>query len=177
MDARTIKNLVTVAASHLVWNPNQLQVDVAAGLHSIVVSIRGHRADTGSLMGKDCKHKNAIEALLKFVAGGRDVKVTIGEGHVGEKTTFRDVPLKEDWNFQDDAKLSDAVRNLCATLWEPNGTLAVQSAGHDSIVTILCPSASPELEQALHDIFRAWGRRNGRRVRVEMGKPNESAVA
>lgn len=176
MDAR-LHALVTAAASNLVWHPEHLKVEVAAGLSSIVVSVAGHRADTGSLMGKECKHKNAIEQLLKFAANGREVKVTIGEGHIGDKSQFRDVPLKTSWSTVDDTRLSTAVLDLVDLLEFDGRTVRVQSAGQDSIVTILSPVASPELQQALHDIFRAWGRRNGRRVRVEMGKPNERQAA
>lgn len=169
--------LVTAAASYLVGYPEHLRVEVAAGLTSVVISLAGHRSDTGSLMGKECRHKNAVEQLVRHVAGDRDVKVTIAEGHTGDKTPPRDVPMKNDWTTRDDARISTAVLNVIDLLGFDGRTVRVQSAGQDSIVTILSPVESPELQQALHDIFRAWGRRNGRRVTVEMGVRNESHTA
>lgn len=177
MDQR-IQALVTAAASYLVGHPEHLKVEVAAGINAVLVSIAGHRADTGSLMGKDCRHVDAVTQLVRFVAGNREVKVSIAEGHIGEKDKPQDIAMNPSWTGGDDNKLRHAVMVVTSRLFGPNDDVLVkvQSAGLDSIVTIYSLHSSPELQQAFHDIFRAWGRRHGRRVTVEMGKYDRKAA-
>jgi hypothetical protein len=149
------------------------------GNQRIILSIKGHRADTGSLMGKDCQHKDAMINLVKLMTGRQDVRLSIGEGHKGERAPLRDIPLRDTWSEEDDALLQQAIRSITALLFSPGeAPLRIQSAGKDTLVTIFVPRPTPpEIQEAFHHIFRAWGRHHGRRISVEIGQPNESRTA
>lgn len=169
MHAR-IRDLAIASATPLVSYPNALQVEVAVGLQTVRVDICGHRADTGSLLGADCRHVNAITRLLSFVARDRQVKVSIGEGHIGTKDARQSIPFKRDWSKEENDQLVAIVSDLVDGAGVLGFTIRTESAGYSSTVCVLTPVPVPEgLQEAVNDIARAWGRRRGRKVSVEIG--------
>jgi predicted RNA-binding protein YlqC (UPF0109 family) len=176
-DAR-IQQLVLAAASQLVSHPSDLDVQAAVSIKTVTVSISGNRADTGALMGKECRNLAALEAIVRQVAHPREARISIAEGHCGAPGQRTDIPLRAHWGEREDELLRQAVSKLVqAVVEDAPHEITIKSVAMDTVVTICVDCANPALESAFQVVFRAWGRRHGRRVRVDMGTFDECRAA
>lgn len=169
--------LLTIAralAECLVSHPKDLRFEFAESHKQVTLTICGHRDDTGKLMGRDCKHAKAIEAVLQLLTE-RETKiarVNIAEGWTGEKGATRPEPGELFENA--------TIRRLgavCRELFNPLKIEKVGTSTHLTLTVVVAVSPRPELEPCLQTVFKAFGGMNNRFVTIEVVEGENESVA
>lgn len=163
---RTLADWATLIVESFVKYPPQLEITGT----DTQVSIKGHRADHGKLIGKGCKNLDAIKCLLCEIAD-YPVSVTVLEPSVGQREAPDPFTPDLHWNKKKDDALKDLLRVIASgalkTCTVTSYTAQSQERGDETKFVVASKNMTPEIEASLYTIFRAIGNCRGRKVSVE----------
>jgi predicted RNA-binding protein YlqC (UPF0109 family) len=72
-----MKSLVEMMTKNLVDNPEDVQINEAAGDSVVILEINVSPDDVGKVIGKEGRIANAIRTIAKAAAAKQDKKVTV----------------------------------------------------------------------------------------------------
>jgi predicted RNA-binding protein YlqC (UPF0109 family) len=139
---------------------------------SIGITLQAHKDDHPRLVGARGAHIWALQCIFAFIGArlGRPVKVTLMEPWTGEKMPLRGYEEKPDWDEK--PMLALLGRIVGAIVGNNVRTEAVSNGGMTNIL-VQTPDWSElmtkhQLGLALHQLFHAIGKLEGRIVHVEI---------
>lgn len=140
---------------------------VADTLARYRVVAHGHANDHGLLIGKRASHVQSFKILLRNAAAkrGESCDILIEEG-VGQKTAPTPTPLDARWNR--DRELEELVASVADDCFDGVRGAWSRTDNGVTIVTLESDQGIPdEGFAAMEILFKAWGRSQGRSVRLE----------
>jgi predicted RNA-binding protein YlqC (UPF0109 family) len=169
MHADAPPDLATIYRTYtalMVRHPQDLQVEQIVDPNVVQLRIRGHRADQGLLIGSNGQNVKAMQTILAQIAARRDQKVRIRilEPHIGEVGPNAPFEPNPHWTAKEDELTAEYVSNLLGEITGFAQSVEVHSdsASDSTSIRWAGKSDSSELEDALHTLFRAIGKTQGR---------------
>lgn len=142
---------------------------------TINLTLQGHRDDHPKLVGSQGKHIWALQQIFAAAGrrAGRAVRLTLLEPSIGEKQGPSEFVANHEWT--PDATMDLLSRILAAASL---GGVAAEPVDNGELTTLVIKVEDPldsaarwatgELGRALHLIFHAIGRTEGRQIHVEV---------
>jgi len=91
-----MKEFVEYIVKNLVDCPEKVQINQVAGTNVIIIELNVEKSDIGKIIGRNGKTINSIRTLLKSVASRNKIRVNLEILEEQRKTTFINLPNKED---------------------------------------------------------------------------------
>lgn len=144
---------------------------VGNGTH-IYIAVQGHPDDQGLLIGKDGNNARSIQSILSMAAQANrhTLSYRIAEPKDGERGTITEFKQCDHWT----EKQMVEVRNILLSTLKEITHANVKVENHlddkgDTFIVVVPDKTFPiSVENALNTIFRAIGRKAGRKISVNI---------
>lgn len=164
----SLKPLLLNLIEGMITTPSRLRVSEYAGSDRVILGIECKPEDYSFLIGRSAQNIKAIQTIFKHVARHRGLsRINVS---VKDPQTYAtpNIPPHISSQWQDDARLGDALVNLLTECGYPNSTVVPGSAGN--ITTLHIFTGKPmdnDLLEAIVTLFRAIGKMRGRIVEID----------
>lgn len=167
MNDEPLRAVVQSLAECLVSHPLDLRLELHEEPDRVLIDIDSHRSDVGKLLGGGGENAKTLKTIANIIAE-RDFKwanVTILDGWTGERGG-RDGTIP--WTPASASFLTRRIGIISGFLFENPQIRVTSENNHTDIVVKTSSVPEPGCEAALRSIFRAYGSRHQRFVKVSV---------
>jgi len=170
MDSRTqsAAQLALYFAKIIVGHPDKVTAVERPGPRGKIVTLGGASSDMGMLMGKNGRHCNALNHLVKLAHPGVVVCVDT-RPHC--EACRPDIGTRTDWSLEEEDALRARVMETVAMVSDKATAKRQQVVG---MSTYSIRGLQPDDISAIHALFRAYGKLRGRNVEICPHESSES---